>query len=114
MLEDKIYLILEDIPNVYEGWYRKDLNETHTTFSIYNVTPTDFEDDDFTKELYLIQVDTWGTSKTEVDEQYRKVKRLLKNNEFIWKDSNRDFETETEIYHYADRFVIDLEVENED
>lgn len=112
MLSDRIYKTLENINNVYEGWYIKELEKTHTTFLIYNVKPDNFSDDDFLEEQYLIQVDTWGTDKEEVEKQYKKVRELLKNDDFIWSESNMDYETDTLIYHYSDRFNINLEKED--
>jgi len=110
-LEDKIYKILEDIPNVYEGWYREDINSTHTTFLIYYCSPDNFADDDYSEEYYAIQIDTWGTDKDEVEKQYEKVKKLFKDNDFLWLESNRDYENDTKIYHYSDRFNTNIEVE---
>ena len=110
-MEDLIYKILEDIPNVYEGWYRNDINSTHTTFKSYNSKPSEFADDQNESIQCLIQVDTWGTDDEEVNEQYLKVRKLLRDNDFLWQEGNKDYETDTGIYHYADRFVISV---NED
>lgn len=109
MLSDIIYKTLEEVNNVYEGWYRKDLNDTHTTFLINNVVPDSFSDDDYEEVRYLIQVDTWGTDKDEVEKQYNKVKKLLKAYGFEWSESNLDYESDTCLYHYADRFYINLD-----
>lgn len=104
MLEDKIYDILKDIPNVYEGWYRKDIKEAHVTFLIYQQKPENFSSCDNESINDFIQVDVWGTDKDEVRNVENQVKILLKENEFMWIEGNRDFETDTLIQHNSLRF----------
>ena len=111
-ISDTIYKVLENINNVYEGWYREELKETHTTFIIYYTSPTEFEDDDNSKEYICFQIDTWGEDKESVDSQYKKVRKILKENGFCWMESNRDYETYTKIYHYADRFCVIVDYED--
>ena len=103
-MEDEIYKILENIPNVYEGWYREDIKETHVTFFTYNTVPADFSDCDNESIINSVQVDIWGTDVEEVRSIEKQVKSLLKQNDFIWSEANRDFETYTGLYHYANRF----------
>lgn len=103
-MEDEIYKILENVPDVYEGWYRSDINRTHVTFFTYNTVPEDFSDCDYESITNSIQVDVWGTDEEEVRTTDKQVKKLLKQNDFLWSESNRDFETETELYHYSNRF----------
>lgn len=103
-MEDKVYKILESIPNVYEGWYRSNIEKTHVTFFFYNITPEAFGDDEEEIVTYNMQVDVWGTIKEEVLETENNVKKLLKENDFIWVDCNPDYESEIGLYHNANRF----------
>ncbi len=103
-MEDEIYRILQDTSNVYEGWYRENIKETHVTFFTYHATPINFSNCDYENINNSVQIDVWGTNIDEVKATEKEVKKLLKENEFIWIESNRDFETDTGLFHYSDRF----------
>ncbi|GEM_PF-2960001 len=102
-IDDIIYGILADVSNVYEGWYRAELQATHTTFFCYMDTEN-LSDDEPEDIILNFQFDTWGENKNEVDKQRKKVRKLLKRNDFVLMNNNNDFETDTKIYHYGDRF----------
>lgn len=112
-MDDAIYKLLETISNVYSGWYRKDISETHVTFLKYHYSPDTFLDDEATEEYMAFQFDFWGTNKDEVEKTEKKVRKILKANNFEWLEGNVDFETDTEIYHYSDRFSTNIEVGDE-
>lgn len=109
-VDDIIYKILENVTNVYEGWYRESLEATHTTFFCY-MDGENLSDDEPEDIVLNFQFDTWGEKKEEVDKQRKKVRKLLKENDFILTDNRNDFEGETGIYHYADKFsfIVDAE-----
>lgn len=109
-IDEIIYKILENIPNVYQGWYREELQAIHTTFFCY-MNEENLSDDEPEDIILNFQFDTWGENKDEVDKQRKKVRKLLKQNDFILMDNNNNFESETGIYHYADRFsfIVDAE-----
>lgn len=112
MLEDKIYEILKDIPNVYEGWYRKEVQDIHVTFLVYNQRPENFSSCDNESINNFIQVDVWGTNREVVRTVEKQVEKLLKQNEFLWIEGNRDFETDTLIQHNALRFSYLTDVDD--
>ncbi|MBY6835976.1 hypothetical protein FDG50_00335 [Clostridium botulinum] len=103
-MEDEIYRILQDTPNVYEGWYRENIKENHVTFFTYNTSPRCFSDCDYENINNSVQIDVWGTDVDEVRKTEKEVRKLLKENEFTWIEGNRDFETDTGLFHYANRF----------
>lgn len=109
-IDEIIYKILESVPNIYEGWYREELQSVHTTFFCYMDTE-DLSDDEPEDVVLNFQFDTWGENKEEVDKQRKKVRKLLKQSEFVLMDNNNDFESKTSIYHFADRFsfIVDAE-----
>lgn len=108
-LTDEIYELLENIGYpVYMGWYREDIQETHITFFIYNAIPTDFSDNEYEQIENSIQFDVWGTDEAEVNTAEEKIRNILKDNEFIWNGSNRDFETETGLLHFSNRFIFNV------
>ncbi len=111
-VEDDIYRILQDINNVYEGWYRNDINETHVTFFTYHTAPENFSDNDFESINNSVQVDVWGTDIDDVRKTEKQIIKLLKENGFIWIEGNRDFETDTKLYHYANRFNCLADADN--
>jgi len=103
-MEDDIYKILKSVDNVFEGWYKEDVTETHVTFFIYKQTPDDFSNCDYESTVSTVQVDVWGTNIDEVKSTETTVKGLLKDNDYLWIESNRSFETDTKLYHYTNRF----------
>lgn len=111
-MEDEIYKILESVPNVYEGWYREDVTETHVTFFTYNTVPENFSNSEYENIINSVQVDIWGTNVEEVRSTEKTVKNLLKQNDFLWSESNRDFETDSGLFHYANRFNYLADVDN--
>lgn len=116
MNDDKIYELLQSISNVYEGWYREDVKQTHVTFMKYYYADDGFQDDVASEEYQAYQFDVWGTDKAEVETTEKKVRKILKKNEFIWLEGNVDIETDRDepLYHYSDRFSINFEVEDEE
>ena len=112
-LDNLIYEILEDSPYpVYSGWYKDDYSdETVTVFLSVTETATDFSEDDFEGITITLQFSTFSKDKNEADKQRKYIRRKLKECGFKWSDSNDDYETETEINHYADRFYYYLEEE---
>lgn len=103
---DKIYEMLQNVPNVYFGWYQEDLNETHVTFFIYNSVPTNFSDNEYESIEDSIQVDVWGTDYEEVNDRTIEVREIFTDNGFTWSSGNNDFETDTKIFHNSLRFKI--------
>ena len=76
-MSEDIYKILENIPNVYEGWYREDIKESHVTFFKYAESPIEFSDDEFESIENSIQIDVWGTDKVETERTIEQVKNSL-------------------------------------
>lgn len=101
-------LVIEALENlcypVEYGWYDKEINDTHITFFQYNEVPVEHSDDEEEIIAHYVQVDLWSKENTE---QLKKdVKAALKESDFIYQDSNDQFETDTGIYHKAMRFYI--------
>ena len=108
-LTDKIYELLENIGyKVYFGWYQKDVNETHVTFFIYNASPTAYSDSEYELIENSLQLDVWGTNEEEVQDVESKCLEILRENVFYWSESNREYETDTGIYHYANRYKLNV------
>ena len=101
---EKVYESLSTVENVYEGWYREDLNKDHITFFQYVEVPQDFEDDEEGSINHGIQVDIW--SKDSIKSQQLKIiaRKLLKSHGFRYTDGQDLYETDTGIYHKAMRF----------
>lgn len=95
---------------MYEGWYRNDIEETHVTFFKYHYSPDTFFDDEATEEYTAYQFDVWGIDKNEVEKVEKQLRKILKSNEFEWLEGNVNFETDTKLYHYSDRFNINIDI----
>ena len=107
-LEDLIYFILKDSPyNCYSGWYKEDYADKTVTVFLCNAEVTeDYSDDEEEGVLFNFQFSTFSKNKEEAIKQRKYVRKTLKENGFVkQKESNEDYETDTEIYHLADRFI---------
>ncbi|MPQ45202.1 hypothetical protein [Clostridium tarantellae] len=104
-MNKKILEALKDlkVPVLY-GWYDESLNKTHITFFTFSEIPEDYSDDEYESIENYIQVDIW--SKENVEGLKRKVKKAMKNKDFIYIDGRDQFEIDTKLYHKALRFYI--------
>lgn len=93
-----------DVP-VIEGWYDEDLNKTHITVHEYLSQDGDYEDDEASCIEHNIQVDIWSKNSLQACKLKKKIKILLKNNEFSFSQGQDFYETDTKIYHKAMRFT---------
>lgn len=109
-LEDLIYNILQDSPHpCYSGWYKSEYEDKTVTVFLCNVeVPDDFSDDENETITYTFQFSTFSRDNRQATIQRKYIKDELKKNDFIWTDGNIDYETDTEIYHYADRFIYSV------
>ena len=90
----------------FEGWYDKDLNETHITFIYLNDADTNFSDDSNEDTEFYLQVDIW--SKESCEKLRKKVKALLKMANFEYITGNNDYEAENKLYHIALRVRFEV------
>lgn len=58
-------------------------------FSIYNDEDNDFNDDDNDSEIFYINITYWFKSKTNIN-KYKKIKKLMKDNNFIYEGNGKD------------------------
>lgn len=100
---------LKGIP-VVQGWYDKNINDTHITFTLLNDSVNSVSDDEEETISYFIQIDIWG--KKDEWKLKKEVKKLMLESDFGYDDGQDFFENDTKIYHKALRFkyVEDLEI----
>lgn len=58
-------------------------------FSIYDDEDNDFNDDTNDSEVFYINIVYWFKSKTKNINKYKKIKEIMKNNDFIY-DGGKD------------------------
>lgn len=87
---------------VVQGWYDKNINDTHITFCELSDRSNDFSDDEEENIVHTIQVDIW--SKKDEWQLKKEVKKLMLQNDFGYLDGANSFETDTQIHHKALRF----------
>lgn len=114
-LENLIYKILQNSPYpVYSGWYKEDYSDKTVTVFLCNIeSAADFSDDENEGVNFTFQFSTFSKDKEQAAKQRKFIKKELKKNGFIWSDANNSHETDTELYHYADRFNYYVSVEEE-
>lgn len=93
---------------VVQGWYDKDINDTHITFCLLNDDSNNISDDEEEEISYIVQVDIW--SKKDEWKLKREVKKLMLKNDFGYYGGQDFFETNTKIHHKALRFKFVEEV----
>ena len=87
---------------VVQGWYDKNINDTHITFCELSDRSNNISDDEEEDIAHTIQVDIW--SKKDELKLKKEVKKLMLNNDFGYIDGADFFEIETKIYHKSLRF----------
>lgn len=97
---------LEDISNrgicVVQGWYDKNIKDTHITFCELTDKVENVSDDEEEDIEHIIQVDIW--SKKDEFKLKREVKKLMLKADFGYLEGQEFFELDTKIYHKALRF----------
>lgn len=87
---------------IVQGWYDKNINDTHITFCELSDRSNNISDDEEEDIIHTIQVDIW--SKSDEWKLKKEIKRLMINNDFGYIDGQDFLETDTKIYHKALRF----------
>lgn len=88
---------------VIEGWYDEELNKTHITVHEYIDEEDGFEDDEPSQIIHNIQIDIWSKDSLEAYKLKRKLRPLLRKNDFSVQPGQDFYETDTKIYHKAIR-----------
>lgn len=104
---DKLYKLLETTEDgviVMEGWYDENINNTHITFLLEQDIEKNHADDINASEEVMIQVDIWSKNSKESRELKKKVKKILKDNNFLYETGQDFYELESKLFHKAMRF----------
>lgn len=89
----------------FYGWYDKDINDTHVTFTLISDEEDDHADDEAESINYLFQVDIW--SKENMEELKKTIKKCMKSIDNCTYSNGADlYEPDTKIYHKALRFNV--------
>ena len=107
---EKIDKILSDVLEPlgiqsFYGWYDKDINETHVTFTLISDNEDNYSDDEAESVNYLIQIDIW--SKENMEDLKKTIKDAMKTLDNCTYSNGADlYEDDTQIYHKALRFNV--------
>lgn len=97
---------LEDISSrgicVVQGWYDKNIKDTHITFCELNDRINNTSDDKEEDIEHVIQIDIW--SRKDELKLKKEVKKLMLDNDFGYLEGQNFFEIDTKIHHKALRF----------
>ena len=103
-ISDKVYITLEAVPNVFQSWYRKELEETHVIFQQTDETPMDYEEDYYSAIEHIIQVDIFGGNEAEAYETKETVKEKMEASGFDWMGTKYECLEEINYYHIGHKF----------
>ncbi|MGL5068453.1 MAG: hypothetical protein ACRC6T_11655 [Sarcina sp.] len=87
---------------VVQGWYDKNIKNTHITFCQLSDRTNNTSDDEEEEAQYIIQVDVW--SEKDEFKLKKEVKKLMLKSDFGYLDGQDFFENDTKIHHKALRF----------
>lgn len=106
---DIIALVSESLAglnvDVIEGWYDKELNKTHITVHEYLESEESFQDDEASALEHNLQIDVWSMNSLEAYTLKKKIRKLMKENNFKYESGQDFYEVDTGIYHKALRFT---------
>ncbi len=91
--------------DVIEGWYDKELNNTHITVHEYLESEESFQDDEASALEHNLQIDVWSMNSLEAYTLKKKIRKLMKENNFKYESGQDFYEVDTGIYHKALRFT---------
>ena len=89
---------------VQQGWYDESLKRLHVT--LWKLQDSD---DECEIEAASIQVNIW--SRSDQQALVKRIKKLMKENGFLFQEGNDQIETDTGIFINAMRFLILKEAE---
>lgn len=90
---------------IVAGWYDANIGQTHITFLEFDNEEDDFSDDEAETEVHYIQFDIWTLDVDEAQSLKKQVKKLLKQNGFVFQNGVDQFESDTKLWHIAQRFI---------
>lgn len=94
---------------VQQGWYDESLKRLHVTLRKLQDTEDAHSDDECEIEAASIQVNIW--SRSDQQALVKRIKKLMKENGFLFQEGNDQIETDTGIFINAMRFLILKEAE---
>lgn len=105
-IDTQLGTLLDDTDIEYfYGWFDKDINDTHVTFTLISDNEEDYSDDNAESINYLIQVDIW--SKENMEDLKKIIKKCIKSmDNCTYSDGADLYETDVKIYHKALRFNV--------
>ena len=103
-IADLVYKTLEDVPNVFQSWYRKDLEDTHVIFQQTSEQPADYEDNEYSIIEHYVQVDVFGQDEQEAYTTKELVKEKMEANGFDWMGTQYECLEEINYYHIGHKF----------
>ncbi|WP_338025423.1 hypothetical protein [Clostridium yunnanense] len=90
---------------VVYGWYDESLNDTHITYLEFDNLEDEFADDEATTEEHYIQLDIWTKDLDESQNLKKEIKKLMKENGFLYQDGQDQYENDTQLWHIASRWL---------
>lgn len=94
---------------VQQGWYDESLKRLHVTLWKLQDTEDAHSDDECEIEAASIQVNIW--SRSDQQALVKRIRKLMKENGFLFQEGNDQNETDTGIFINAMRFLILKEAE---
>lgn len=104
-ISDLIYKIMEEVPNVFQSWYRKELEETHVIFQQIEEKPYDYCDGSYSIIEHRIQIDIFGENEEEVYDIKESIKEKMEAAEFDWAGTQYECLEEINYYHVGHKFI---------
>ncbi|MEA5073093.1 MULTISPECIES: DUF3168 domain-containing protein [Eubacterium] len=111
-LSDLIYKLTEDIPNIFESWYRQELDKTHGVFQQISEEPQVYADGYYDSVEHTYRFDVFSSSIDEADAVMKKIRAALESGGFIWQGTQFEYLSEIDYYHNSQKFLILTEENN--
>lgn len=104
-LSTEIFEILKEIDNVYESWYRQNLDKTHLVFQEIEEKPQFYSDGSYAEIEHTFQFDVFGDDENEVYAMKEAVKECLKEAGFIWQGTRYEHLREIDYFHNTSKYI---------
>lgn len=112
MAADALADLSDEGITVQQGWYDENIRDLHVTIWNLGNYEGGFSDDGAEMEVAIVQICIW--SDRDQVQLKKRIKKLMKQKEFLYLGDNDNLETDTGIFMNAARFMAAEEIEQEE
>lgn len=106
---EEIFKILADagINEVYESWYKQDIETPHVIFQQMEERPIMCSEDHYEAIEHVFRFDAFSKDNAKAEELKHATRQALENNGFVWQGTQYEYHSEIEYYHNTTKYIFE-------